>query len=180
MKWIEDETRFQEALQSARDCAATDSGRLPTALRKLTFNDVDLCSDPFAGLLQSLLEWSGDVVCSFVVLRPDPVYYFHHFFMKYPLIEVPRGMSADEFLRELDEGPPDSKADALGIIYREYVVVPPSQRWFIHALRSARNDGGHLWVPAEWVDRVVAIYPYATVIDTPGGGTLNAARCTRG
>ena len=158
--WVENKEEFLPFYQQALDCAATDSGRLPTSLRRLTFNDIDICSDAFAGLVQNLLSWSGDSSCSFVVLRPDPVYYFHHFFQRYPVVEVGRGMSAKEFLAKLNEGPPDSKPDALGIVYSEYVVVPSSMRWFVHALRSAGDDGGHLWVPSEWLGRVAAAYPY--------------------
>ena len=162
MKWIEDKTEFNVAYRRAFECVAIDSGRLPTPLRRFTFDDIELCSDAFAGLLQNLLAWSGDDACSFVVLRPDPVYYFHHFFKRYPVVEVERGMTADEFIAMLNEGPPESRPDALGIIYSEYVVVPPSMRWFVHALRTGENDGGHLWVPSEWSERVVAVYPYAS------------------
>jgi hypothetical protein len=162
MKWVEEEDMSKASIQRALDCVATDSGRLPTSLQRLKFNDVDLCSDAFAGLLQHLMAWSGDDACSFVVLRPDPVYYFHHFFKRYPVVEVERGMSADEFIAMLNEGPPESRPDALGIIYSEYVVVPPSMVWFVHALRSARDDGGHLWVPTEWLEKVAAVYPYAS------------------
>ena len=163
MGWVEDKSSFMTAFQRALDCTATDSGRLPTSLQKLTFDDVEIRSGVFAGLLQQLLEWSGDDTCSFVVLRPDPVYYFHHFFGKYPVVDVARGMQSTDYLAILNEGPPESKADALGVVYSEYVFVPPSLRWFIHALRSTQNDGGHLWVPSEWTDRVTAIYPHATV-----------------
>jgi hypothetical protein len=162
MKWIEDEDAFKAMYRRALDCAALDSGRGNTSLRKLTFDDVEVRSTVFAELLQRLLEWSADDGCAFVVLRPDPVYYFHHFFGKYPVVEVTRGMSATDYLATLNEGPPESKADALGIIYSEYVFVPSSLRWFIHALRSVESDGGHLWVPSEWVDRVAGVYPYAT------------------
>ncbi len=163
MVWIEDENTFMAAYQRALDCAATDSGRIPTSLQKLIFNDVDILSDPFAGLLQKLLEWSGDDDCSFIVLRPDPIYYFHHFFGMYPVVQIKRGMKPSDYLTILNEGPPDSRADALGMIYREYVFAPPSLRWFIHALRSAEDDGGHLWISPEWVNRVAAEYPYADV-----------------
>ncbi len=158
----EDEANFKALYQRALDCAATDSGRLPTSLRRLTFNDVDLRSAAFAGLLQNLLVWSGDDACSFVVLRPDPVYYYHRFFKRYPVVEVERGMSNDEFIEMLNEGPPESKADAPGIIYSEYVIVPPSMGWFVHALRSTGDDGGHLWVPSEWPERVAVVYPYVS------------------
>jgi hypothetical protein len=160
--WLENKDEFQPIYQLALDCSATDSGRLPTSLQRLTFNDVDLCSDAFAELLQHLLAWSGDALCSLVVLRPDPVYYFHHFFNRYPVVEVEKGMGAEEFIAKLNQGPPDSPADALGINYSEYVVVPPSMRWFIHALRSAEDDGGHLWVPAGWLNKVSAVYPYTS------------------
>jgi len=33
-------------------------------------------------------------------------------------------------------------------------------------LRSAEDDGGHLWIPSEWVDKVVAFYPYVTVAES--------------
>jgi hypothetical protein len=166
MVWVEDENIFNVAYQRALDCSATDSGRIPTSLQKLLYNDVDILSDAFPFLLQKLLEWSADDECSFVVLRPDPVYYFHHYFGKYPVIKIKRGMKDSEYLAILNEGPLDSKADALGIIYAEYVFAPLSFRWFIHALRSAEDDGGHLWIPSEWVDRVAAVYPYATVAAT--------------
>ena len=78
MSWVEDESTFRLAYQRALDCAATDSGRLATSLRRLNYNDVDILSNAFAGLLQKLLEWSADNECSCVVLRPDPVYYFRH------------------------------------------------------------------------------------------------------
>lgn len=162
MNWFQDENAFKGAYERALDCAATDSGRLPTSLQRLTFNDVDILSDAFAGLVQKLLEWSGDDACTFVVLRPDPVYYFHHFFGRYPVIEIKRGVNASEYLVFLNEGPRESRADALGMIYAEYVFAPSSLRWFIHALRSARKDGGHLWIPREWIDRVEVAYPYAT------------------
>jgi hypothetical protein len=166
MRWVEDKGTFTTVFQRALDCAAADSGRLRTFLQKLTFDDVEIRSEVFAGLLQQLLEWSGDGACSFVVLRPDPVYYFHHFFGKYPVVEVVRGMRANDYLALLNEGPPDSKADALGVIYSEYAFVPPSARWFIHGLRSVENNGGHLWVPSEWVDKVTAIYPYAKSVSS--------------
>jgi hypothetical protein len=162
MNWLKDEIEFKKVHRRALDCAALDSGRGSASLQKLIFNDVDILSDAFAGLVQKLLEWSADEACAFVVLRPDPVYYFHHFFGKYPVVEIKRGLSAPSYLAILNEAPPESRADALGVVYSEYVFAPPSLRWFIHALRSVESDGGHLWIPSEWVDRVAEIYPYAT------------------
>jgi hypothetical protein len=164
MKWVDDEKVFESVYQHALDCVAIDSGRLRTSLEKMTYNDVDVLSNAFAELLQKLLEWSSEKSCFFAVLRPDPVYYFHRLFGSYPVVEIARGMNASEYLAVLNEGPDDSRADALGTIYSEYVLVPPSSSWFIHALRSAENDGGHLWIPSEWAHRVTQVYPYATVV----------------
>jgi hypothetical protein len=163
MSWVDEEYAFKLAYHRALECAATDSGRLRTSLQKLTFDNVDTLTNQFSGLVQNLLEWSGDDECAFVVLRPDPVYYFHHFFGKYATLGIKRGMSNADYLAALNEEPPDSPADALGTNYSEYAITPPSQRWFIHTLRSVENDGGHLWIPSEWVDKVAAVYPYATV-----------------
>lgn len=163
MNWMDDPDAFKVLHRRALDCAALDSGRGHTSLQKMTYDDCEIRRPEFADLLQKLMEWSGDDACDFVVLRPDPVYYFHHFFGKYPVVEFERGMQSTDYLAILDEGPPESRPDALGIIYSEYVFVPPSLRWFMHALRSVENDGGHLWIPSEWVDRVAEVYPYATV-----------------
>ena len=162
--WIEDEKVFSQIYERALGCPVIDSGRYSTSLKKLIFNDVDLLSNALPCLIQKLLEWSEDDGCEFVVLRPDPEYYFHRLFGKYPVIEIKRGMDVAEYLAALNEGPPESIADALGINYYEYVFVPRSFpfRWFIHALRSDRDDGGHLWVPAEWLDKIAVEYPYAT------------------
>ncbi len=164
MKWLEDQDAFKMLYRRALDCAALDSGRGRMSLLKLIFDDAEICSKVFAELLQRLLELSADDECAFVVLRPDPIYYFHHFFGKYPVVKIKREMNDADYLAILNEGPPDSRADALGIIYSECVFVPPSLRWFIHALRSVENDGGHLWIPSEWVERVSTVYPYATIV----------------
>jgi hypothetical protein len=162
MTWIEDENTFKSSYKLAHECAAIDSGRLPSSLQKLAYNDVDILSDAFPELIQKLLEWSSDDRCTFVVIRPHPVHYFYHYFKRYPVIQINRGMKTSDYLAILNEAPPDSKPDALGIIYSEYVFAPQSMRWFVHALRSERDDGGHLWIPAEWVDRIRMVYPYTS------------------
>jgi hypothetical protein len=165
MHWVEDKIKFERVFLEARTVVYTDSGRLPTSLKKLTFDDAEICTWKFADLLQKLMEWSGDDLCSYVVLDPDPVYYFHRLFGKYPVVEIERGIASAAYLANLNEGPIESPADALGTNWSECVILPPSRLWFIHALRSDRDDGGHLWVPPEWVDRVAATYPYATVAE---------------
>jgi len=165
MHWLEDKSRFENVLLAARTCVYMDSGRLPISLRKLTFDDAGICTGQFADLLQKLMEWSDDDLCSYVVLDPDPVYYFHRLFGKYPVVEIERGTSSTTYLANLNEGPAESPADAVGTNWSECVILPRSERWFVHALMSARDDGGHLWVPPEWIDRVAAIYPYVTIAE---------------
>jgi len=165
MPWLTDKNRFEEVILEARTCVYTDSGRLPTSLRKLTFDDAEICTEQFADLLQHLMKWSDDRSCFYTVLTPDPVYYFHRLFGKYPVVEVNRGISSAAYLKDLNEGPPESPADAVGTIWSECVILTTSARWFIHALRSDRDDGAHLWIPAGWVEKVEAIYPYATAAE---------------
>lgn len=162
MSWVEDKSAFEKAFLEARTCVHTDSGRLPTSLRRLTFDDAEICTPQFADLLQELMVWSEDDKCLYVVLDPDPIYYFHRLFGKYPVIEIERGVPPSVYIAKLNQGPDESPGDALGTNWWECVVLPPSSRWFVHALRSDLDDAGHLWVPADWVDRVAAVYPYAT------------------
>ena len=163
MHWIEDKNRFEQVFLEARTCVYTDSCRLPTTLQKLTFDDAEICTPQFANLLQKLMEWSDDDYCSYVVLDPDPVYYFHRLFGKYPVVEIKRGTSSVTYLASLNEGPLESPGDAVGTNWSACVVLPPSMRWFVHALRSERDDSGHIWVSAEWLERIAVIYPYASV-----------------
>ncbi len=165
MEWLEEKSRFEELLLVARTCVYTDSGRLPTSLRKLTFDDAEICTVQFANLLQKLMEWSDDHNCFYIVLRPDPVYYFHRLFGKYPIVEVERGIPTSTYLAALNIGPADSPADAVGTNWSECVIVSGSIRWFVHALRSDRDDGAHLWVPPDWGERVEAVYPYVATVE---------------
>lgn len=166
MNWILDKTCFEDLFLEAKSCVDTDSGRLPTSLKRLTFDDAEVCTTKFADMLQQLLTWSGDSHFSYVVLRPDPIYYFHRLFKAFPAIEVGKGATAREYIKWLNDGPEESPADALGTNYTECVILPPSKRWFVHAVRSARDDGGHLWVPEDWMDRVASIYPYVSGTQT--------------
>ncbi|ADV83860.1 hypothetical protein [Terriglobus saanensis] len=164
MNWILDKDRFDHLYLEAKSCVDTDSGRLPTAFKRLTFDDAQICTIEFANMLQELLKWSGDPYFSYVVLKPDPIYYFHRLFNAFPAIEVGRGATARDYIKWLNDGPEESPADALGTNCTECVIVPPSKRWFVHAVRSALSDGGHLWMPSDWVDRAVSMYPYLSAI----------------
>jgi len=162
MRWITQEPEFRDIFLRAREGVYIDSGRIPTALSRLTFDDVEVRTLHFPNLLQKLMEWSGDSTAHYVVLDPDPVHYFHRHFNKYPVLEIAVGDSPEAYISSLNEDPGGSQADAVGINWWACVVVPPSIKWFVHALRSERDDSGHLWVPSAYVDRVRAVYPYVS------------------
>lgn len=160
MRWIITEAEFKEIFLRARTCVYIDSGREPTTLRRLTFDDAGVCTHKFADLLQRLMECSGDLAAHSVVLDPDPVHYFYRNFNKYPSLEIALGDASAAYLSALNEDPGGSPADAVGTNWWAFVVVPPSLKWFVHARRSDQDDSGHLWIPPDWMDRVHDIYPY--------------------
>jgi len=167
MRWVKDEPVFRTVLTEARENIFVDSRRNTTDLQRLIFDDVVLRRPEFAGLLQTLLGLSGDSKCYYLVLCPDPVHYFHRQFGKYPLLEIDYGDSDENYLVALNEDPGGSPIDAVGNNWWACMILPPSRKWFSHLLRSASDNGGHLWIPREWVDRVVEGHPYLRV--EPGG-----------
>lgn len=161
MRWVEDKDEFNKLFLEARTCVYIDSGRYHTALRRLVFDDAEICTMKFVSLLQGLMEWSGDGATYYVVLDPDPRYYFHRLFNRYSTLEIKRGDSAKDYLAFLNEDPGGSPADAVGTNWWACAVVPLSRTWFVHALRASRSNGAHLWVPPEWIERIADIFPYA-------------------
>lgn len=160
MRWIVDDAKFREIYLRSRTCIYIDSGREPTNLERLTFDDAGVCTPELGNLLQALMKRSGDVTAHYVVLDPDPLYYFHPRFSKYPVIEIAFGDSSSDYLAMLNEDPGSSPADAVGIHWWEFAIVPQSLKWFVHALRSEQNDSGHLWIPLSWLDEVRQLHPY--------------------
>src|SRR5581483_5474725 len=117
-EWIKNDEQFEELFQKkCMTCVFIDSGREPTSLSRLSFDDAGIVTRTFATLVQQLLEWSGDTNCFYVVLRPDPVHFFHRLFGKYPAVEIRRGISTEEYLAALNQGPAESPSDALGTVY---------------------------------------------------------------
>jgi hypothetical protein len=159
MRWIKRREEFDNAHGKASACKYIDSGRYPTALKRWVFDDAQILTVDFAQLLQQLIGWSADAHATYVVLNPDPIYYFWHHFEKYPAVELEAGDSPGTYLSVLSEDP-GSPADAIGTNWCECVVVPPSNKWFVHALRHDLDSGGHLWIPAEWNRRVNETYPF--------------------
>ena len=87
------------------------------------------------------------------MLDPDPVHYFHRHFKKYPALEIDRGDSARDYLAFVNADPGGNPADAVGTNWWACVIVPPSSKWFVHALRDSGNSGGHLWIPSQWIEK---------------------------
>jgi hypothetical protein len=162
MRWVVEASEFEEILLRARTCVYIDSARETTALARLTFDDAEIRTHKFADLLQKLMEYSSDQTVHCIVLDPDPVYYFHRKFNKYPALEIAKGDSSDVYLKKLHADPGDSPVDAIGTNWWAFVIVPVSLKWFVHALRSDKDDGGHLWIPRDWVNRILEFYPSLT------------------
>jgi hypothetical protein len=163
MRWIEEKAAFDKLFLEARTCIYIDSGREQTTLQRLIFDDAEIRTTKFATLLQCLMRWSGDQVANYIVLDPAPVHYFHHHFNRYPALEIAQGDTAREYLALLNADPGGSPADAVGINWWACVIVPPSIKWFVHALRDSGNNGGHLWIPPHWIEKVAEVYPYARI-----------------
>jgi hypothetical protein len=164
MRWEIEKAEFERVLIRARECVFIDSGRTEVAsLRRFTFDDAQLLTSTFADLLQKLMRLSGGTDAHYLVLEPDPVNYFHHLFGKYPFIEIGYGDSSESYLAALNEDPGGSPADAIGTNWWAAVIIPRSSNWFIHLLRSAGDNGGHLWIPQEWTEGMVESHPYLRV-----------------
>ena len=160
VRWIEEKTEFEDVVKSAYTCVYIDSGRETTALRRLTFDDANILTQPFRELLIVLMERSANDKVTYVVLRPDPVYYFHHFFQKFPVVEIKNDDPPEEYFRILNEDPGNSPADAMSVNWQEVVIAPASNRWFVRALRDSGDRGGHVWIPGPWVKSISVDYPF--------------------
>ena len=157
MSWISDD-RARELLLQAGTCKYIDSRRIETSLHCLSFDDANTRTEQFHSLLLSLLKKSLDEICHYIVIDPDPEQYFHRHFQKYPIAELRTSNSASQYFARLNEDPGGSPADAIGTNCYEWVIVPLSHRWFIHCLRSASDEGGHLWIPSDWISEATAAH----------------------
>jgi hypothetical protein len=162
-KWLKDDKRFDELFLRCMTCVFIDSGRKPTSLVRISFDDAEICTPKFAFLVQNLMQWSGDDDCYYVVLRPDPVLHFHRIFGEYPAVELAKNMGPSEYLAALNSGPTKAPSEAIGSIYRERVIVPPSMNWFVHSFVSSEDTDGHLWLQESWLRQAMALYPFAKV-----------------
>lgn len=159
MRRIENKAEFEKILLEARTCVFVDNRRIRTHLRWLVFDNAMLCADYFLAAFQTLMEWSVDPAAYFVVLYPDPIDNFYRPWGKYPVLEIARGDSTEAYLGVMNQDLGDGRGFTLCDLSLTWVIVPPSNTWFIHAMRSSYDDSGHLWVPPEWVDKLLAAHP---------------------
>ena len=170
MRWVRDKVEFEKVVLDARTCVHIDSRRLPTSLQLLVFDDPMVCTDYFLRALKSLMEWSRDSGAYLAVLDPHPVDSFYRLFSKYPVLEIMGGDSTEAYLGALNEDPGGGASYELSNFWWIYVIVRPSNRWFIHAIRSDADDSGHLWVPPELVNELLAAHPGVFRYETASPG----------
>jgi hypothetical protein len=160
MHWINDDAAAKQLLLEAGTCRFIDSRRYTTTLEVLSFESAGTCTPEFAGLVQALLSLSNDNAAHYMVLYPHPVTYFHQHFGKYPILSLQKGDLAESYIALLNEDPGGSPADAVGINCYEWVILPESHKWFVHCLRDWYSFGGHLWLPASWIEQVKDSRPW--------------------
>jgi hypothetical protein len=80
----------------------------------LYFDPIDIATQKFFDLVQTLLAFEGRSDFATLILKPDPLNYFHHHFGKYPGFVHSRGNTDEEFFHFMMQDPGDSPADALG------------------------------------------------------------------
>lgn len=161
MRWIEDRREFGKLVRTAE--SVHEAIRAKTWVTPVVFDDAVLSTTSFASMLKELMRRSEDAACEYAVLDPDPLAYFYQHFKRYPAVEYRQSDTPQSFLEVLNKDPGDSPADAIGINCDAWVVVPGSELWFIHAVRSADDTGGHLWMPSQWNEEVIKSYPFLRV-----------------
>ena len=154
MRWITDEEEFDKIMLDARSCVYMDSGRVKTELQRLQFDHASLRTDQFSLLLRTLMEWSKLKTIYFTVLDPDPYDYFFHRFNMYPSFEIEDGDFPDPYIEALSKPYSNQLGFDLGTVYWEHTITAPGIPWFIHSLRSPEDNGGHLWVPKGWPEKI--------------------------
>lgn len=154
MRWITDQEEFKQILRDAITCVYTDSGRNETNLQRLQFDDGFFGSKDWSFLLKTMMEWSGLEKIYFTVLDPDPDYYFQHRYGVYPCFELEKDDFPENFTEALNKPYGNQQSERLIVVRMEFTVTSPDMPWFIHALQSNGSNGGHLWVPEGWPQRI--------------------------
>ncbi len=154
MQWINEEKEFKKALAEARSCTYIDSGREDTNLVRLQFDDMFFGTLDWANLLTVLMEWANLKTIYFIILDPDPEYFFYNLYRFYPCVEFEKEDFPDGFVNALNRRYGPNESDKLMFAKFQFVVTSPSKPWFIHAMQSSDGRGGHLWVPKEWPQKI--------------------------
>jgi hypothetical protein len=168
MRWIQNEKEYRQLRILARTCGQMDSFRLPIDKARLCFCDVTALNERFPPLLQDLLGRALAPSCVYMVLDPDPEYFWRDRFGGYPVFEVSRGDSAEEYFRFLSRPFGKNRADNMADMWFSYAIFPSTLQWFVHTIRSDRDDTGHLWVPPAWESELRDAHPFL------GGGSPGA------
>ena len=93
---------------------------------------------------------------TYIVLRPDPVHYYFRHFRRFPVLVFGAEDTPGTYWDGLNADPGGSPADSVGSNWYECVILPESRRWFVHALQSSEDNGGHLLYPSKWRERLAA------------------------
>jgi len=148
--------------------------RAKTSVQRLTdipvaellyFDPIDIATPKFFDLVQTLLIFRGAADFATLILKPDPVTYFHHHFGKYPGFIHGRTNTYVEFFDFMMQDPGDSLADALGVNHEHYVIMPIDGEWIAFGDRSW--EVGVLHGPPDVMKCAREFYPF--FIKPPSG-----------
>lgn len=164
MEWVIEKQKFEKVLLRAKECASIDSGATPPGLRKLIFDDAQLLTRVFLSMIQFLMEISAETEIYYCVIDPDPELYFYNHFKRYPTVAIRRDESADDFVSVMNEALGGNSAEAIGLNWATSIIAPITpmgpEFWFCHLLRSATDNGGHLWIRDEWAHHLLRSYSF--------------------
>jgi hypothetical protein len=161
--YIRDVSQFT-ALGGRAKAGVQQLASMPPA-ELLYFDPFDIVTPRLFGLVQTLLAVKGTTDFATVILKPDPFKYFHHHFGKYPGFVHGRDNTYVEFFDLMMQDPGDSPADALGVNYDHYVILPIEGDWI--AFGDHPWDTGVLYGPPDIMDCARKFYPY---FGTPPSG----------
>jgi hypothetical protein len=124
----------------------------------LYFDPIDIATQKFFELIQTLLAFESTTDFATLILKPDPFNYFHHHFGKYPGFIHGRWHTDEQFFRFMMQDPGDSPADALGVNHEHYVVLPVVGDWIAFGDRSW--DTGVFYGPPDIMECARNFYPF--------------------
>jgi hypothetical protein len=124
----------------------------------LYFDPIDIATQKFFDLIQTLLAFEGQSDFATLILKPDPFEYFHHHFGKYPGFVHRKENTDEEFFHFMMQDPGDSLADALGVNHEHYVLLPVDGDWIAFGDRSW--EVGVFYGPPDIMECAKNFYPF--------------------